>query len=440
MLGLVINYFRIEKGLRLRVRLRLGDPGSELEGNVAVGEGAAVAAGLGDEAFGVGSLNPFDIISDLSLVQSDGCKRKSLSARDRAPGRPAQPSAAVFSSGTRDGSRSGGTAVLSVVPRPLLLECSRGFPGGEEGCRLGDGTFAAAWWPLGLGGRSTVVPLSEIQEAVLRLLAAHRSSGSHLAGAAAIHSARGSLRFSGDLDLFHDRESAVGKSFTTDRASLEEDGYSVQVLLSQPGFIRARVASELGSVLIDWAHDSAWRFMPTVEIEGIGHVLHPVDLAVNKVLALSGRDEPRDWIDTLYLDENFIPMGALIWAAAGKDPGLNPRMLLDLLRRKGKIHQRDMDRLQFGREIDLSSMHQQWRCALTDAESFIESRPSEEAGHLYLSGKGLFFAPKEGETYQLHAPERGGVLPKVGGSEEPFIANNELRTQLEHFFGRKIRT
>jgi len=177
-----------------------------------------------------------------------------------------------------------------------------------------------------LGGRSTVVPLNEIQEAVLKLLEKYRNSESHLAGAAAIHSAGGSLRFSGDLGLFHDREGAVGESFTADRLLLEEDGYSVQVLLSQPGFIRARVASDLGTVLIDWAHDSAWRFMPTVSLEGIGHVLHPVDLAVNKVLALGGRDEPRDWVDILYLDANFISLGAMVWAAVGKDPGMNPEM------------------------------------------------------------------------------------------------------------------
>jgi len=39
--------------------------------------------------------------------------------------------------------------------------------------------------------------------------------------------------------------------------------------------------------------------MPPIEVEAVGFVLHPVDLAINKVLALAGRDEPRDMIDIL---------------------------------------------------------------------------------------------------------------------------------------------
>lgn len=44
---------------------------------------------------------------------------------------------------------------------------------------------------------------------------------------------------------------------------------------------------------VEWARDSAWRFMPTVRDERVGWVLHPVDLAVNKIIALAGRDEAR---------------------------------------------------------------------------------------------------------------------------------------------------
>jgi hypothetical protein len=162
----------------------------------------------------------------------------------------------------------------------------------------------------------------------------NRSEASHLAGASAIHASPDSVRFSGDLDLFHDDEASVAE----DHAALEKAGFSVEVLLSQPGFIRAQARRNGQEILVDWAHDSAWRFMPTVLIKGIGHVLHPVDLAVNKVLALSGRDEPRDWVDTLYLDAKFISLGAMVWAAVGKDPGMNPEMLLSLYHFKKGLH------------------------------------------------------------------------------------------------------
>lgn len=120
---------------------------------------------------------------------------------------------------------------------------------------------------------------------------ANRSDASHLAGATANHASADSVRYSGDLDLFHTSEAAVSEAFEADRCALERAGFSLRIMLSQPGFIRAQLNKEDASVLIDWAHDSAWRFMPTVVVEGIGHVLHPVDLAVNKVLALAARED-----------------------------------------------------------------------------------------------------------------------------------------------------
>ena len=51
------------------------------------------------------------------------------------------------------------------------------------------------------------------------------------------------------------------------------------------------------SVLIQWARDNAFRFFPLLEDDLLGLTLHPLDLASNKLLALVGRLEPRDWID-----------------------------------------------------------------------------------------------------------------------------------------------
>jgi len=153
------------------------------------------------------------------------------------------------------------------------------------------------------------MPLTSFQATILRLIAANRSHASHLAGASAIHAAPASSRFSGDLDLFHDSEEAVAESYKRDSGTLLANGFQVRLLLSQPGFIRASVEGEGNAILIDWARDSVWRFMPPVLLESIGYVLHPVDLAINKVLALGGRDEPRDWVDILYLDRRLISLG-----------------------------------------------------------------------------------------------------------------------------------
>jgi len=44
---------------------------------------------------------------------------------------------------------------------------------------------------------------------------------------------------------------------------------------------------------------------PLVEHAELGLALHPFDLATNKVLALVGRAEPRDWIDAIHCAEHL---------------------------------------------------------------------------------------------------------------------------------------
>jgi hypothetical protein len=61
------------------------------------------------------------------------------------------------------------------------------------------------------------------------------------------------------------------------------------------------------SVILQWTHDSAFRFFPLIEHPELGLTLHPFDLATNKVLALVGRVEARDWIDILQCDAAVQP-------------------------------------------------------------------------------------------------------------------------------------
>src|SRR5271170_3706642 len=145
------------------------------------------------------------------------------------------------------------------------------------------------------------MPLTPHQAAVAHLIAGNRSPASHLAGGAALHLEPKSLRISNDLDYFHDAEALVGQAFAADRATLEASGYAVTVTLSQPGFIRAIVGRDGKATKVEWAHDSSWRFLPPVPDPDVGYRLHPLDLSINKVLALAGRDEPRDFLDVMYV-------------------------------------------------------------------------------------------------------------------------------------------
>lgn len=258
------------------------------------------------------------------------------------------------------------------------------------------------------------MPLTDYQAELIRRLSENRTFDSYLAGGAAILIEPQTNRFSHDLDYFHDSEARVSESFAADRETLEAAGYSIDIDLNQPGYIRAVVRQGEDATKIEWARDSDWRFLPTVRDERAGFVLHPVDLAVNKVLALAGRDEPRDVLDTVYLHRHVLVLGALCWAACGKDPGFTPLSLLALLRRRGKVREEDLARLDLVAPIALPDLKRQWLEALDSVEPFVESRPSDEIGCLYYSrSQQAFVDPREASDAVPHFGRPGGVLPRV---------------------------
>ncbi len=263
------------------------------------------------------------------------------------------------------------------------------------------------------------MPLTEFQRALLATLAAAPNDDRYLAGGAALHFAPHSTRYSDDLDFFHDSEARVAKAFAADRETLGRAGYHVDVEISLPGLVRALVHKGEHATRVDWAHDSAWRFMPLVRDPLGGLLLHPVDLAINKVLALAGRDEPRDFVDILFVHRQVLPLAALGWAAAGKDPGFTPLSLLELLKRRGRYHAEDFSRLQLAAPFDLASAKATWLAALADAEAFARARPPEESGCLYYSTRHGRFVVPDGATrladqkIVLHFGAPGGVIPRL---------------------------
>ena len=267
-----------------------------------------------------------------------------------------------------------------------------------------------------VGSRGQAMPLTDFQATLARLLSANRTTDSYLAGGAALHLEPNTKRYSNDLDFFCDSESRVLEAFKQDSASLKYNGYSVTIELSLPGYVRGIVAKEQNQTKVEWANDSAWRFLPTIYDERVGYMLHPVDLAINKLLALVGRDEARDFIDVLYAHKAIVSLGALCWAAAGKDPGFTPHNLLELLKRRGKYHQDDFDRLHLAEPIDLTAMKSDWLDALDRAVEFCDSRPAEEVGCLYYSiREKKFVTPTGKKDSQIvpHYGKPGGVLPSV---------------------------
>jgi len=267
------------------------------------------------------------------------------------------------------------------------------------------------------GGGS--LPLTPFQRELLATLSSTPNDDRYLAGGAAMHFAPHSTRYSDDLDFFHDSEGRVAAAFAQDRGTLTGAGYDLEVELVLPGFVRAVVRRGGEATRVDWAHDSAWRFMPLVRDELGGLLLHPIDLAVNKVLALAGRDEPRDFVDILFVHRSVLPLAGLSWAAVGKDPGLSPLSLLELLKRHGRYRPEEFGRLQLTAPFDLTAAKQEWLSALLGADAFARERPPDESGCLYYSsGLGRFVLPEpgidlEGQGIVPHFGQPEGVLPRM---------------------------
>lgn len=257
--------------------------------------------------------------------------------------------------------------------------------------------------------------LTELQRTVCRLLAEQRrrSGESYVAGGVALNELVGGTRLSRDIDLFHDTEEAVHASWTADRAQLEEGGYAVRSLMERPGFVEAEIARNGDAVRMEWARDSAYRFFPLVEHPDFGLALHPFDLATNKLLAMIGRREVRDWVDLLQCDAEVQPLGYLAWAAAGKDPGFTPASILEHVARTARFAPEEIAELAFaGPAPDPADLARRWHRALDPAPAIIETLPPEEAGTcVLLHGVELCRLPED----ELHvALEEGRIRFRTG--------------------------
>ncbi len=270
--------------------------------------------------------------------------------------------------------------------------------------------------PGGLPCRSNrpVVPLSKLQSDILRLLAEHRSPESYVAGSTPLH--RDGPRFSGDIDIFHDREEQVAATAANDAAVLLAEGFAVEWLRQEPGIHAASIQRQGESTKLEWVRDSDFRFYPAMPDALFGYMLHPVDIATNKALAAAGRQAPRDALDLLYIHEQLLPLGAVIWAAVGKDIGYSPESLIAEIRRNARYRADEYEALAMAAPIDAGAIARNLRAALTDAEAFARVMAAGKEGLLFLkNGQPVQPDPEQLDTYTELAGRRQGLWP--GSSE-----------------------
>lgn len=141
-------------------------------------------------------------------------------------------------------------------------------------------------------------------------------------------------RVSKDVDLF--TTMAAAAAFPAAQAAvvvaLRDDGLEVTVAREGPSFARLAVTDPVGGNFSTVELGVDWREYPPVQL-AIGPVLHPADAVANKLCALYGRAEVRDYIDVHgVLDDGRYAADDLLRMAADHDRGFEPVIFAEALR------------------------------------------------------------------------------------------------------------
>jgi hypothetical protein len=261
------------------------------------------------------------------------------------------------------------------------------------------------------------MPIGPFESEILRVLAANRNPESFIGGATVLNQGKDSPRISEDIDVFHDSEASLLKGVEEDERTLREHGYEVAMLLSRPNFHRAQVSQGPRSTKMEWVYDSAFRFFPVETDALMGYRLNLWDAATNKVLAGVGRGVVRDYVDLIHLHQTRLSLGALIWAAAGKDPGLSPDFMRSELMRTQHYDQQTYESLNLSRPVDPVALKGVWLAAMKEAQDLFDLLLDLDApyGCFFLDEQDNPHTPTR-ETLSILRPHYGslrGCWPRI---------------------------
>lgn len=216
--------------------------------------------------------------------------------------------------------------------------------------------------------------LTALQRRVARRMAGLLEAESFaLAGGAALIMHGLVQRATRDLDFFATASDAVRGVVPILEEALRSDGLVVVRRRDFPGFVRLEVTDESGEIVeVDLAFDA--RLLRSQAGE-LGPILHPDELAADKVLALYGRAEARDFHDVAALARHY-PTERLLELAASKDRGFDRRRFTEVLGAIDRL--RDLDFPDPSRADQLRGWFEQWRRAL--AGTAVANHPDLDAG------------------------------------------------------------
>jgi hypothetical protein len=152
-------------------------------------------------------------------------------------------------------------------------------------------------------------------------------------------------------------------------SALQQAGFQVDRLIDSPGFTRFVFADELDRTEVDLASDA--RLFPTEAGPGFD-LLSSEELAADKVLAVFGRAEARDYVDLMSIEPRF-GLTRHFELAREKDRGFIPVVFTEMLDRFRRLR-RDEFPIDDVRFEELQHRVQVWR-----AGTFELSSPEERS-------------------------------------------------------------
>ncbi len=155
------------------------------------------------------------------------------------------------------------------------------------------------------------------------------SSGFVLGGGGALIVQELVDRTTADLDLFSADRAAIVVAADALRAALVADGLVCEEVRHHAGFVRLEVREAGQRTEVDLGVDPSWR-APVATAAGTTRSSE--ELAVDKLLALFGRAEARDFVDVFALARRHGIDQMLAWAPE-KDAGFSPYRLAEGLGR-----------------------------------------------------------------------------------------------------------
>lgn len=220
--------------------------------------------------------------------------------------------------------------------------------------------------------------LTPLQEEVAAVIAGlEEAKDFALAGGAALIMREQIERKTRDLDFFGLSAAAVDRLVPAAEEALRRAGFDVERVISGTGFARLVVQGFGDQTEVDLAADA--RLFPAELGQAGIPLLTSEELAVDKVLAVFGRAEARDFIDLMAMERHF-DLGRLFTLAAEKDRGFDPQVFADMVGRLSRL-----SRAEFPIDDDAYETLQQvaarWR-GLALTTPWGKSRDADEERHL----------------------------------------------------------